>query len=269
MRSTTRQVQLTVEALEARAVPATGVFRNALGRIVIEGTAGDDLVVVSATATEVHVDLNGTVTPFALQSVKGFRFLGLDGNDQFTSTLALPTWLLGGAGNDTLTGGSKADVLRGEDGDDVLDSGLGNDLIYGGFGNDIVQAGDGADIVYGGDGNDLLQGGAGADVIRGGFGDDNLQGSTGKDTMFGGAGTDVLQGDEDADFLYGGLGFDAILGGAGRDSLFGGDGRDTLTGGLDQDSLFGGAAPDQWDLDAQDRYFENTPTAPPGCGCGG
>lgn len=269
MQSTPRPVQLTVEALEARWVPATGVFRNALGQIVIEGTAGDDLVVVSQAGTEIHVDLNGVVTPFAAASVKGFRFIGGDGNDQFSNTTDLPSWLRGGAGNDTLTGGSKADVIRGEDGDDALDGGVGRDLIYGGSGNDTVQGGDGADTVYGGDGNDFIQGGTGADLIRGGFGDDTLQGGTGADTMFGAAGTDVLEGDEDADWLYGGLGFDSIVGGSGRDSLFGGDGRDTLAGGLDRDSLFGGSAPDQWDLDAQDRYFENTISGPSGCGCGG
>lgn len=58
----------------------------------------------------------------------------------------------GTTGNDTLTGGSAADLL------DAL---AGNDSLVGGDGDDTLQGGDGADTLVGGAGNDSLDGGTG------------------------------------------------------------------------------------------------------------
>jgi Ca2+-binding RTX toxin-like protein len=90
--------------------------------------------------------------------------------------------VLGGTGNDTITGDSRANILRGGDGDDVLSGGTGNDTLYG-------EAG--ADTLYGGAGNDLLIGGRGTGTDLG----DSLVGGDGNDTLEGDDGVDVFDCD--------------------------------------------------------------------------
>ena len=79
--------------------------------------------------------------------------------------------VIGGAGDDLITGSAKRDILRGGGGDDTL---IGND------------------------GDDLLVGGEGADVIKGGLGDDTIMAidldST--DSVDGGDGFDSAAYDE-------------------------------------------------------------------------
>jgi Ca2+-binding RTX toxin-like protein len=79
--------------------------------------------------------------------------------------------VIGGSGDDSITGSPKRDILRGGAGDDTL---VGND------------------------GDDLLVGGDGADVIKGGLGDDTIMvidlNST--DTVDGGDGFDSVAYDE-------------------------------------------------------------------------
>lgn len=48
-------------------------------------------------------------------------------------------------GNDTITGGDRADTLMGFGGADVIDGGAGRDVIIGGAGRDRLTGGDGAD----------------------------------------------------------------------------------------------------------------------------
>jgi Ca2+-binding RTX toxin-like protein len=112
---------------------------------------------------------------------------GQAGNDTITldeSNGALPRAnLFGGAGNDTMTGGSGADMLFGQAGNDVLNGKGGTDLLFGGAGDDVLTGGDGDDQVFGeagndrmiwnpGDDSDLFEGGAGTDTaeVNGGNG---------------------------------------------------------------------------------------------------
>ena len=55
-----------------------------------------------------------------------------------------------------LTGGPKADTLRGSNGDNRLNGKEGNDVLYGGDGNDELTGGDGADTLHGGKGSDTF-----------------------------------------------------------------------------------------------------------------
>ena len=119
--------------------------------------------------------------------------------------------LLGGAGNDTLSGGRDANDLQGGDGDDLLNGSGSRDSLDGGAGNDTLRGFGNADSLVGGDGNDTLFGDA-LDGPRGGA--DN----GGPDTLEGNAGNDVL---------FGYFGNDLFRGGTGSDTLFGGDGDDT------------------------------------------
>ena len=64
--------------------------------------------------------------------------------------------LVGGPGDNELTGTICDDTLTGLGGDDILDADLGDDVAYGGAGNDRVQGGAGDDRVYGGAGDDFV-----------------------------------------------------------------------------------------------------------------
>jgi len=91
--------------------------------------------------------------------------------------------MLGGAGNDRLTGNSAFNFIDGEADNDTLSGGAGNDSLLGGSGNDKLD---------GGVGNDGLLGGAGNDNLIGGAGNDELVGEFGNDTITGGAGNDII-----------------------------------------------------------------------------
>lgn len=88
--------------------------------------------------------------------------LGTSGND--TLSAASHPIVLGGKGNDKITGSSRSDTM--------LSGGVGNDTIAGGAGNDKIE---------GGPGNDTLKGDTGIDYIVGGFGRDVLTGGTSRD----------------------------------------------------------------------------------------
>jgi Ca2+-binding RTX toxin-like protein len=94
--------------------------------------------------------------------------------------------LIGGNGNDFLTGTEVADVIIGNDGDDTL-NGLGGD--------DILRGGNNNDAMRGGAGNDTMVGDKGSDVFTGGFGDDRMiwNDGDGSDIMRGDSGTDVTE----------------------------------------------------------------------------
>jgi hypothetical protein len=157
--------------------------------LVAMGGTGNDTIEVQLQKNTILLCKNGCkITTFTLAQVGRIVFFGSGGND----TLKMPTnvnrpfEVYGGAGNDTIIGGT---------GDDILDGGLGDDKIYGGLGNDILR---------GGGGNDYLDGGAGNDLILGGDGADQLYGGTGRDVLIGGAGIDKLSGQQDDDLLIGG-----------------------------------------------------------------
>lgn len=159
------------------------------------------------------------------------------------------------------TGGSNADIIRGNDARNVLngragfdviagnDGNDGNDVIYGGNGNDRLNGNKGNDLISGGQHNDIIHGGLGNDRIGGGMGNDTVYGSYGNDTITGSEGRDFLNGNtgadrifagDDADRLYGGTGDDYMNGGTGTDRLIGWTGRDYLFGAAQNDFISGG-----------------------------
>jgi hypothetical protein len=92
---------------------------------------------------------------------------GWGGADRITvsATVWKPVAQYGGAGNDTLTGGSSDDWLFGDDGNDSLTGGQGNDLLVGGDGNDKLTDGAGTNVLLGGAGGDKLTVGKGDDLL--------------------------------------------------------------------------------------------------------
>jgi Ca2+-binding RTX toxin-like protein len=198
---------------------------------------------------------------------------------------ALPSAnLFGGAGNDTLTGGSAADQLFGELGNDTLLGKGGNDLLFGGAGNDTLTGGAGNDQVFGqagndrmiwnpGDGSDLNEGGAGSDTVEVNGGNvsetftvtpngtrvrfDRVNpapffldiGTSESLVLNMNGGDDTFTGSNGLATLIsltvdGGTGNDTITGGDGDDRLNGGDGNDTIIGGRGNDTALMGAGDD-------------------------
>jgi Ca2+-binding RTX toxin-like protein len=84
--------------------------------------------------------------------------------------------VIGGSGNDALTGDGLDNRLDGLAGADTLDGGAGSDAVLGG---------DGADVIYASAGNDSLQGQNGDDTF-------NWISTDGRDTFNGGADTDTV-----------------------------------------------------------------------------
>ncbi len=150
------------------------------------------------------------------------------GNDAFhahgAKTLGDPAavafTVYGGAGNDTLEGGTKSDALCAGAGDDVL------------FAGPLASG----DQLEGGDGIDTADFGARTkavavtmdDVANDGEKGENADVRKSVENASGGAGDDVLVGTQAANVLVGNGGNDTITGGAGNDVLSGGDGDDTF-----------------------------------------
>ena len=141
------------------------ISRNAAGQILVNGGA---VTVTGGTPTVANTAL--------------IQVFGQGGNDTITlseANGALPRAnLFGGAGNDTLTGGSGGDQLFGQAGNDTLLGKGGFDFLFGGSENDTLTGGDADDQVFGesgddrmvwnpGDDTDLNEGGAGGRHRRG------------------------------------------------------------------------------------------------------
>jgi len=187
-------------------------------------------------------------------------------------------------------------VIVGGDGDDLISGRGGKDLICGSVGADVLNGGPAADILSGGADRlgddvggtflegDVLRGGPGKDVLDGGWDDRrvdsrripdtfswsdsprgvtvDLSGSTGVATGFGRdririeprmgvVGTeraDTIVGSGYADRISGLDGGDLISGGGGNDEIYAeardGSGRDTVDGGTGSDLIGSYAGPD-------------------------
>ena len=191
---------------------------GATGNDTLDGGTGTDTVDYSTLLSSVSVTLNGatTVTVSVVAGADIDRLVNIEN-------------VLGGAGNDTLTGDSNANILAGGLGNDVLDGGTGNDTLIGGAGDDTYyvnvstdviteNANEGADAVvstataytlsgnlenltYNGTGNFNGVGNAVDNVLTGSSGNDTLNGSSGADTLVGGAGNDLYIVDNVSDVL--------------------------------------------------------------------
>ncbi len=147
---------------------STGVFNMDTGRLTIRGEGGND-----------HIEAINN------DDKEGVTFGSL--NDLTYTQI----YLYGGAGDDDITGTTKADYLYGEAGNDRLVGGHGADHLYGGDNDDFLSGSRDNDILDGGNGDDFLVGDQDDDILSGGPGDDILVGGTGDDTIDGGAGTDT------------------------------------------------------------------------------
>jgi Ca2+-binding RTX toxin-like protein len=196
--------------------------------------------------------------------------------------LRVAATVVGGSGDDVLTGGPQADTLTGGSGDDLIDGGLGADTLDGGPGVDALDyssrdkgvvvdlalsdpvAGEpgeqdtvkGFEKVLGGAGDDVLLGTAGPETLLGGAGDDRLNGRGGADVLAGGAGRDTADYSDRSEALQLTIGGGAVSGSA-VDGPAGA--RDTIDGTVEQ--LVGGSGDDRLTGDAGDNALDGGPGA--------
>ena len=141
------------------------------GVVAILGTSGDDRIALRLKAGQpgiLQVDFgdNGSAdASFDLADVDVITLNAVAGDDQVRideSNGAFPagisTTIRGGAGDDTLTGGSRAETFRGGAGDDRVDGNAGADVGLMGAGDDVFiwDPGDGSDVVEGEAGLDTM-----------------------------------------------------------------------------------------------------------------
>jgi Ca2+-binding RTX toxin-like protein len=186
------------------------LLSGGLGNDYIDAGAGTDTVTYAGQSGNVIASLaKGTAT-------------GAAGSDQLFNVENL----IGGNGNDTLTGNAAANTLTGGVGNDTLNGATGADRLVGGLGNDTYVT-DGLDTIteaatagsdtvqssvtytlgtelenltltgasgINGTGNTLnnvITGNSGANTLTGGAGNDTLNGGTGNDRLIGGVGNDI------------------------------------------------------------------------------
>ena len=144
--------------------PITAVFAG--GVLTITGDDSDNTIIASRDLAGTIL-VNGGTVPVnggvpTVTNTTLIEIFGLAGNDVLTiddSNGRMPSaHLLGGDGNDILTGSASDDILDGGPGNDILIGRGGSDTLIGGDGDDLIiwNPGDGSDIVEGGNGNDTL-----------------------------------------------------------------------------------------------------------------
>lgn len=166
-----------------------------------DGGSGVDTVSFADSTAPVRVTLNGSTEAF----VQIGSFL--------RGTVKNVENVVGGTGNDTITGDGFANTIDGFNGDDTLAGGGGADKLHGGAGKDFLDGGNGNDQLNGNSDDDVLHGGSGYDYLAGGSGHDYLDGGADADTMIGGTGDDTYVVDNIADAVSEGAGegIDTVL----------------------------------------------------------
>ncbi|MFZ9413290.1 MAG: beta strand repeat-containing protein, partial [Alphaproteobacteria bacterium] len=218
--SATSTLTLTVSEVASETLVGTAgidTLRGGVGDDTLTGLGGNDLLVGGVDRDK--VDYSYLATGFvATLDVSGTSTVTAAASD--TDILVGIEDLVGGAGDDTLSGNSAANALSGGGGDDRLSGLAGNDALAGGDGNDI------ADYGYLSSGFTATLDAAGTATVVAGAGDTDVL--AGIEGIFGGAGNDRLVGDD---------GVNLLSGGAGNDTLAGRGGNDTILGGLDSDTV--------------------------------
>src|SRR5262249_5812115 len=163
---------------------------------------------------ETFVFADGAIAAESVLDGNPGPIIGADGDDTLSGT-SLGEEIRGLGGSDTLSGLGGEDLLDGGDGDDALDGGTGVDsatYASAGLGVVVSLAVAGAQDT-GGAGNDTL---VSIENLTGSAFDDKLAGNDTANQLSGLAGSDRLDGAGRPDPLVGGGGGDIPVGGSGR-----------------------------------------------------
>ncbi|KZL23839.1 calcium-binding protein [Pseudovibrio sp. Ad37] len=193
------------------------------GQKLVDTADGFKIDFENANDAQYRVVKKGQTADLNLAS-EGLRgAFGNTGNDVlYGSGLTEDAHLMGGDGNDALTGGAGDDLLIGGKGADKLYGGAGKDTLlidandsdyHGGEGYDrlifdgtedlsLDMAARGVEFARTSSGNDAVTGGQADDTMELGDGNDTAYGNGGSDTLNGGKGDDVLWGDVDESHIY-------------------------------------------------------------------
>lgn len=123
--------------------------------VVVNGTAGNDHIIVSGSETNVDVvGLRAAVRIVGAEQVLDELVINALGGDDIVDASAV----LPGTIELTLNGGPGNDALIGGQGNDLLIGGTGTDVMFGGPGDDtfVWNPGDGSDVIEGQAGQDTL-----------------------------------------------------------------------------------------------------------------
>lgn len=190
----------------------------------VNGGAGDDMIVAGDGAgNDRYNGESGNDTVKYSSATQGVtvnlasgRASGTEIGDDRLSNIEN---VIGGTGDDNITGNSKSNYLVGDNGNDTLNGGKGIDTLVGGDGNDTYVVDKAGDIVIeqANEGTDSVQ--SSASFVLGDY-VENI-------SLLGKSNINATGNELD----------NVIVGNRGKNILIGGDGDDTLTGGLGADTF--------------------------------
>jgi Ca2+-binding RTX toxin-like protein len=121
-----------------------GAGDGAADTVIVNGTAGDDVVQVAGDATGVAVlGLAALVNITGSEAANDRLLVNAQAGDDVVEATGLSDGAIqltadGGEGNDVLVGSAGSDTLLGGNGDDILIGGPGQDLLDGGAGDNVL-----------------------------------------------------------------------------------------------------------------------------------
>ncbi len=133
--------------LDLASPPGSGTGDGQADSVIVNGTNGDDAIVVAGNANGVAVlGLAAQVSITGAEATNDRLSVNALAGDDVIDASGLSAGAIqltedGGDGNDVLIGGSGNDTLTGDAGDDVLIGGPGQDILDGGTGNNILIQG--------------------------------------------------------------------------------------------------------------------------------
>jgi Ca2+-binding RTX toxin-like protein len=180
-------------------------------RLTLNGTAGNDSMVVTQVGASLKINVNGAITHRGAFEFAGITLNGSGGDDFLflDKAITLPFTLNGGDGNDLMHPGAGAGNVIGGTGTDTADysdntagvSVSADDVANDGPGHNQDVRSD-VEMLLGGSGNDMLTGSTLApNLLAGNGGNDVLHGLGNRDVLIGGTGRDQLFGDSADDLL--------------------------------------------------------------------
>jgi Ca2+-binding RTX toxin-like protein len=142
----------------------SGTGDGAADTVIVDGTAGNDTIVVGGQGTSASVvGLHAAVNITGAEGANDALIVQALGGDDGINASPLAAGVIkltedGGAGNDFLEGSQGNDTILGGDGNDFIQGNQGDDVALMGAGDDTFDwnPGDGSDTIDGQGGNDTL-----------------------------------------------------------------------------------------------------------------